>query len=742
MRDVLLVGGGHSHALLIRKWAMQPLAGVRLTLVSDGVMTPYSGMLPGLVAGHYTAEEVHIDLMRLCTSAGVRFINARMTAIDVDAQCVSIEGRPPLYFDVLSLDTGSTPDLSVPGAAEFSTPVKPVHAFHARWLEIRKRLLEADPATSMNVGVVGSGAGGFEIAMAMRHALPEDRASVHWFLREQEPLRGRPARVRRRALRAAHDAGVVVHTDFDVSRVAEGPVLHADDNRDVALDELLWCTGAVGPGWVADAGFEMDQRGFVHTDAYLRSVSHPMVYATGDIGTQRDTPSPKAGVYAVRQAPYLYENLRQTLLGKPLRAYRPQHDFLSLMATGPKQAIASRGPVMVFGALIWRWKDHIDQAFMQRVRNLPPMQSRSRLEVIPDALIDNNSDDADVVLVNGMRCRGCGAKVAGDVLDAGLARLSTAPVSGGVLKGLAEAGDAAVFDPQGQRIVQSVDQLSALLDDPWLFARIAVRHALADVLSQGAKAHSAQLLLTLPPASARVQQRELDLILAGAASALEEEGMTLLGGHSAEGPELQIGLVVNGFADPGTHDSAAECQVEDQLLLTRPLGTGVLFAAAMRGAVSGGDLSIAIDSMQSSQRSIADTLHSHGARIATDVTGFGLAGHLERLLAPTGLFARVDLSMVPVFDAAYALAARGIQSSLYPANAKVLDRMQIDAEVPIAWRRLIADPQTAGGFLCVIPESSASQALSAVQSGGAHAALIGSLRSSDELERHHFQIGE
>ncbi len=728
-RDLVLVGGGHSHALLIRRWAMEPLAGVRVTLVSDGVLTPYSGMLPGLLAGHYRADEVHVDLMRLCVLAGVRFVNARMTAIDPVAQTISISGRPVMYFDCLSLDTGSTPDLSVPGAREYSTPVKPVNTFYSRWLGIRDRMSRAAPGKPLELGVVGSGAGGFEVAMAMHHALRDASARVHWFLRGESPLSGRPAAVARRALSAASRAGVMLHTGFDVERVAQGPCLYSADGREVSLDELLWCTGATGPQWVMESGLSSDSRGFVLTDAYLRSVSHPVVFATGDIGTQRDTPSPKAGVYAVRQAPVLFENIRRSLLGQPLRAYRPQRDFLSLMATGPKHAIASRGPFVLTGEIIWHWKDRIDRKFMNRIHDVPPMAPNPAGAILPDAL----RDPSDVNSLASQRCRGCGAKVASAVLDESLSRYAAEQSQSDVLVGLTEASDVSVFDPGQSLVVQSVDQLSAIVDDPWAFARIAVRHALADVLTVDASPHSAQLTLTLPPALQRVQKRELDVIMESLVSCLNEEGIALLGGHTAEGPELQIGLLINSLASRSSIEDGGPVKAGDRLVLTRGLGTGVLFAGAMRGLAKGVDLVAALQLMQSSQTQVAAGLRAHGVRKMTDVTGFGLAGHLERLLVSTGCRARIQLSSIPLLDGALALAESGVQSSLYQANSSFLRRMLIPDSLSDGYRRLLCDPQTAGGFLAVMP---ADVCVDLHMALGSEVSVVGVLEEAEEGAAH------
>jgi len=182
VRDVVLIGGGHSHVLLIRRWAMNPMAGVRLTLVSSSYESPYSGMLPGLIAGHYAVDEVHVDLLRLCHWAGVRFVESTMHRIDLEAQEVHLEGRPNLCFDVLSLDTGSTPDVSVPGALDNVTPVKPVYNFFSRWQSLRDRLLQQSEMT-VDIGIVGSGAGGFELLQAISHALPKASCQCHWILR-------------------------------------------------------------------------------------------------------------------------------------------------------------------------------------------------------------------------------------------------------------------------------------------------------------------------------------------------------------------------------------------------------------------------------------------------------------------------------------------------------------------------------------------------------------------------------
>ena len=172
-RDLVLVGGGHAHALVLRMLAMDPVPGARLTLVSPASHTPYSGMLPGLVAGHYRFEDTHIDLARLCQWAGVRFLRDTVTALDPARRELHFAQRPPLGYDLLSLDIGSQPTLDVvPGAREYAVPVKPVAEFWQRW--------QAGLGThgGQRIAIVGGGAGGLELALAMAHALAGSGASL------------------------------------------------------------------------------------------------------------------------------------------------------------------------------------------------------------------------------------------------------------------------------------------------------------------------------------------------------------------------------------------------------------------------------------------------------------------------------------------------------------------------------------------------------------------------------------
>ncbi|MFK7890825.1 MAG: selenide, water dikinase SelD [Granulosicoccus sp.] len=732
VRDVVLVGGGHSHVLLIRRWAMKPMPGVRLTLVSSAVFTPYSGMLPGLVAGHYTQEDIHIDLLRLCAWANVRFIEQSVTRLDLDSQCVCFESRPEIGFDILSLDTGSTPDLNIPGAAEHTTPVKPVSDFNKRWQKIR-HTVEASPNAERTVGVVGSGAGGFELICAMRHALPE-HMQCFWFLRGSNPLRGRPDAVGRLALTAASRAGIQIVKNFDVVEVKQKQLIAAD-GRVFDVDDILWCTSAVGPAWLACSGLDLDARGFVATNAFLQSVSHEYVFATGDVGTQIDTPSSKAGVFAVRQAPILCQNIRRLLLQGTLKTYTPQKDFLSLMATGPKSAIASRRRVAIEGAWVWRMKHWIDQRFMDKFKSLPVRDMKHAEQTVSPALQlrGTASNKPHVVEENSdvMLCRGCGAKVGDRILQKVLSGFTAnerrkLPLLSAMTQSVAE--DSAVLGWPSQLLVQSVDQINAIVDDPFTLGRIAALHALSDVFTLNASVHSAQILITLPEAAEPIVERELTLVMQGVLNEFENEACALVGGHTSQGAELSIGLVVNAALDQSSEREPVKVNIGDRLVLTQSLGAGVLFAALMQDKARGNEISAAIGNMLISNRRAAQILYAHEAALTTDVTGFGLLGHLQRLMSSAPFGVTVHGHTVPLIPGALRVAQQGVRSTLWLQNSAILDEVEVASSADGLRLELLCDPQTGGGLLSVVP---ADQAASAVQqlhaAGYRDASIIGSV---------------
>jgi selenide,water dikinase len=727
-RDIVLVGGGHSHAVLLRNFGMNPLPGARLTLICTDVHTPYSGMLPGYVAGHYDFDEVHIDLGRLAMFAGARFIQAEVTGIDRAQRVVVMRGRPPIPYDRLSINIGSTPDWSqVPGAREHVIPVKPIFQFDQRWRALLERVRqELGPIT---LAVVGAGAGGVELALAMQYRLRHelrlrgrdpDALRMHLFSASADILPTHNARVRRCFDKVLQERHVRVHRHAAVQQVTAGR-LHTAGGESVDADEIVWVTRAGGAGWLRDTGLSLDDEGFVLVNACLQSVNDPLVFAAGDIASMQNRQLEKAGVFAVRMGRPLADNLRCSVAGRALVPYRPQRHWLALISTGDRYAVGSRGAIGFAGQWVWRWKDRIDRRFMRQHNQFAPMRDKAAPKSQNSALALTQEEAMQLNSAIAMRCGGCGAKVGASVLSQALAGLE--PVQrDDVLIGLHAPDDAAVMRvPPGKATVHTVDFFRSFIDDPYLFGKIAANHALGDIFAMGAEAQSATAIATVPPGLDDQVQALLAQMMGGAVEVLNEAGCALVGGHTAEGRELALGFAINGLVDADLRGVMRKggMRAGDVLILTKPLGTGTLFAAHTRLAARGRWIQNALSSMQLSSRLASRCLLAFGASACTDVTGFGLLGHVVEMARPSGVDVCIQLSALPLLDGAQECVAAGIVSSLERANTRlrsaVFNQQQF---VQHPRYPLLFDPQTAGGLLASVPPEKAGACVAALRGLG------------------------
>lgn len=367
-RRLLLVGGGHSHVEVIRRWGLAPEPGVTVTLVSPDRHTSYSGMLPGFVAGHYRFEECHIDLDALCRRNSVTRVENAISGLDLTRSTARCVNDADQFFDIVSIDTGSTPiTANIPGADQHGMPVKPVAQLLESWAALRAAARKA--ATDLHIAIVGAGAGGIEVALAMQYRIHGESGRAQFTIISDGPaiLASHPAGVQRRLDAILRARGIAVRLHTPVRRALPDGLELADGSL-LPANHVVWITGAAAPAWPRNSGLQTDERGFVAVNSGLQSISHPQVFAAGDVASMIATPRPKSGVYAVRQGPPLTENLRRALRGESLLAYRPQTTTLGLISAGERYAIASYGPVAFGGAWVWNWKNHIDTAFMQRYR--------------------------------------------------------------------------------------------------------------------------------------------------------------------------------------------------------------------------------------------------------------------------------------------------------------------------------------------------------------------------------------
>ncbi|MBD3655527.1 selenide, water dikinase SelD [Marinobacter sp.] len=739
LRDIVLIGGGHSHVGVLKRFAMNPVPGVRLTLICRDTHTPYSGMLPGYVAGHYSYDDVHIDLSKLAEYAGARFYRDEAIGIDRSRKRVHCRNRPDVPYDLLSINIGSSPRVrDVTGASEFAVPVKPINGFNNRWLGLLARL--ENHQGPMTVAIVGAGAGGVELALAMQFRLRKELAKrgddagelhFHLFDAATELLPTHNPKVREQFARKLKQRGIRVHLGSPVVKV-EAQRLTTEAGDSLAVDEVLWVTRAGGPRWLEDTGLALDEGNFLRVRDTLQVENDDAIFAAGDIANVTNHPREKAGVFAVRQGRPLADNLRRAALGQAPKPFHPQKKWLALISTGDKYAVASRGEFAHAGRLVWRWKDWIDRRFMKKFTDLPAMEESATL---PDTSAAQSKEEAaQAISAVAMRCGGCGAKVGSTVLSRALGELK--PIErDDIIVGLHAPDDAAVLRvPPGKAVVHTVDFFRAFIDDPYIFGRVAANHSLGDIFAMGAEAQSATAVATVPYGIESKVEDVVFQMMSGAVDVLNEAGCALVGGHTGEGKELALGFAVNGLIDPDQIMSKGGLRAGDALILTKPIGTGTLFAAHARLAAKGRWIDSALASMMQSNQSAAACLRRYGSQACTDVTGFGLLGHLVEMTRPSGVDAELDLTAIPVLPGAEETAAAGILSSLQPANIR-LRRGIREQERWIKHPRypLIFDPQTAGGLLASVPAHKADACVAELKSlGYPHTAIIGRILPQGE----------
>jgi selenide,water dikinase len=711
--DLVLVGGGHSHAIALRMFGMNPLPGVRITLISDASDTPYSGMVPGHVAGFYSHEECHINLRSLCQFAQVQFIVDHVIGLDLENHRVLCANHPAVVFDWVSIDIGSTPKIpDVVGAKEHSIGAKPIQQFLKWWNQRYENF-----SSNLTLAIIGGGTGGVELALNMQHRLRQKNEdfTIHLFQREQELMPTHNAWVRHYFQKLLTQRNIQIHLGETVEAIQENKIV-CESGLTVNCDEMIWVTQASAPAWVKESGLSVDEDGFILVNDALRSISHAEVFAAGDIATMSNYSRPKAGVFAVRQGKPLFQNLRSALTNQPLKPYHPQKYYLSLIGTGDGSAVASYGAIGWHSRWLWHWKDRIDRAFMNRFSQLPTMESTTPQSQQPE-----------------MHCLGCGAKVGSRVLERSLQRVFQEfgyPDSETILIGLDSPDDAAVIQvPTGQVLVQTIDYFPALISDPFLFGQISTNHSLSDLFAMGATPQSALAMATLPYATESKQEETLYQLLSGTLKTLRQSGSLLIGGHTIEGESLAFGLTCNGFANPERLLRKHGMQPGNVLILTKAIGTGTLFAADMRHQARARWIDDAIASMLLSNQQAAACFLDHDATACTDITGFGLLGHLLEMVRASQVSVKLELNPIPILEGARDCVRQNILSSLYPQNFRTsqwLDNLsQVNSHPDLP---LLFDPQTSGGLLASVPFDRASACLEALKAAGySQSTIVGSV---------------
>jgi len=513
---------------------------------------------------------------------------------------------------------------------------------------------------------------------------------------------------------------IQLHTNHRIEEVQQHQLID-NNGQKYQADAVLWVTNASAPSWLAETGLAVDEKGFIAVNDCLQSTSHENIFAAGDIAAVVNHPREKSGVFAVRQGPPLARNLERAIQNRSLKKFIPQKNFLGLISTGDKYAIASRSNWSLEGAWLWKIKDWIDRRFMDNFNVLPEMTQEDAPQ-FNKAMADKQT--LHEISAIAMRCGGCGAKVGSTVLSRVINRLQ--PITrDDVVIGLADPDDASVTEvPAGKLVVQSVDYFRSFIDDPYIFGQIAANHALSDIFAMGAEAQSAMAIATIPYGIENQVEDQLFQTMSGALDVLNASNTALVGGHSSEGAELSFGLSVTGLADREQVMRKSGMQTGDSLILTKALGTGTLFAADMRLKAKGRWIDAALQSMLLSNQAAGFCMHRHGATACTDVTGFGLLGHLVEMTRSSGKSVELSLDALPIMDGALEMIESGIFSSLQEQNVRLRRAIKDPGGSDFKKLRdhkhfpLLFDPQTSGGLLAAIPAENTEACLAELKELG------------------------
>jgi len=671
-RHIVLLGVGHTNAHVVRMWAMNPLLDTDLTCVSDSAVTTYSGFLPAVLAGQLPPEAMEIDLVRLCAAAGARLITDRVTGLDRGRKQLLFTERPPVKYDVLSVGIGSVPLMPDKGAdAPSLVTIKPMRSFIDRLTKVVRQCKKG--TEPLQVTVVGGGAAGVEMTQCLPERLrlltsSEFRITLVSHSAELLPECAPPTV--QRVQRSIKERNHTVLNNSTVTQISEGCV-KLQNGSVLPADIVIWATAAAAPHLLSECDLPKDDRGFLLTNETLQSIDDGSVFAVGDTGTIPSANIPKAGVYAVRQGPILWDNIQRQLAGRSLIPYEPQKSFLKLLNMGDGTAVGEWRGFSFSGRWVMKLKRHIDQRFMDKYQRLPD----------------------EMAMPDDMPCRGCGCKLGGDVLEAALETESeTTRDDATVIKVGSD-------DFTQNDVLVTTDFFSAPFSDSWLTGRVAAIHSASDLYAMGAAPFAAEAIVVLPDGDQSTQQQILSDFQAGASYEFERMGAAITGGHTITGPRWEVGFTVFGRATGSKLFRKQGLAAGDRLFLTKPLGSGVLMAALMRGKCPHSDYQAMIDTMLCGNQASAQIAVDSGVTCGTDVTGFGLLGHLQEMLTDK-VRAVLQLGAIPLMPGAHRATEQGIASSLLPANQCYLKGVYSGRAASLD---LLLDPQTCGGLLLAVP---------------------------------------
>ena len=687
--DLILIGGGHAHLMLMMEYGKKPIPNTRITLISNELDTPYSGMIPGYIEGIYSWREAHIDLYKLSMKLNIRFIHSEVINISGKNKKVYLKKRPSLSYDFLSINSGIQSDFSrIKGAKKYSLPVKPISKLASNFLK------EVDNYNS--IAFIGGGAGAVELALALRKRFKNKKSTLKITIVTGESglLKSFSKKTQTLTHSSLDNANInVIEKKYILEITKYG--LITSDNKSIKVDKCILSTNAMAPEWLQNTDINLNEKGFIKVNKSFQT-NFEFIFAAGDIIDFNKMNLDKAGVYAVRAGKHLAKSIKRFILNKPMYFYKFDKNYLALIGLANGYAIASKYSLSNCLKINHHLKKYIDKRFIKKFNNFENITLYSKLKKIILYFLNKITKNSIFILNDEiqMQCKGCAAKVPFNALKKSLP------------KNLTFSSEDASSIPQHPSLFQTIDMINAIITDPFLLGKISANHSLSDIYAVKSKAISAQMILQLPLSKPEINSRDLRQVSLGAQSIFESNECILNGGHTMIGNDADpvIGFSVTGEKKNISSKVTTKIKPGDILILTGKIGSGLIFAGINNNFIDSYYQIDVINQMIEGNTKFANIIEKLTILSMTDITGFGLANHLLNLIQRdsnnTGLTLNID--KIPIYKGVKKALEKGVKSSLFNSNFEAANKNIIYENDKKLIDEIIYDPQTVGGLGFII----------------------------------------
>ncbi len=718
--DLVLIGGGHSHIMLMMDLSKKPIQGNRITLISNEIDIPYSGMIPGFIEGIYTWRETHIDLYKLCFKLDIRFIFSEVLEISAINKEIILKNRPKIKFDVLSINTGiQSSNKNIKGAHKYSIPVKPISKLSQNFItEIKKY---------NNIAFIGGGPASVELALGLQKRFKNINSNfkISIITGKNKLLNSFPKKTQKVAKKTLQNSQINVIEKVEVIEVKKDKLIFSDKSE-LKIDKSILSTNAMAPVWIKKSDITLNSKNFIIVNDKFQT-NFNYVFAAGDIVDFNNQNLNKSGVFAVKSGKPLAKSIRGFIQKKSPVPYTFNKNYLSIIGLSNGLAIATKYNFTFTSKFSFVLKKFIDQNFVKKFNNLNQdnYYTLTNLFKIFDFIIQkNNKNKHD----HQMQCRGCAAKVDFNTLKTTLS------------KDIITSSEDAINISKDPNLYQSVDMINSIVSDPYILGKIAANHAISDIVAVNSSLVSALMILQLPYSSSEINSRDLEQVTTGANEILKLANCSIGGGHTMIGKDKDpvIGFSVIGEKKKvHLNKTIPKIKVNDILILTEKIGSGIIFSGINNDIIDSYYQIEVVNQMSKGNINFSKISEKLKILSMTDITGFGLLNHLLNLIkrdsGKTGLTIYPD--KVPIFNGVAEALSKNVRSSLFDKNFEAAQKELIYDREKKLIDEILYDPQTVGGLAFIIPKEEKIKQIKILRENNINFTEIGFVNNLDNKIR-------